>query len=197
VGHQWTFPIHRKKNNTLGLGDYKCLSCIGMRPFWSGKMFLILVPLPILYYSQCLILEQGNNTLYRRELMVWEGWKEHTYCVYILLKVPSNHGTFTMLSWSPHPDSYGWAITASCYERFGSLVDKGATSGGVGHEFKSWKMLKKCQALWFHLIFFWALWNFNRDPSCSINVYTEIFTDICGKSSTSDGLLAILPSASE
>jgi hypothetical protein len=23
VGHQWTFPIHRKKNNTLGLGEYE------------------------------------------------------------------------------------------------------------------------------------------------------------------------------
>jgi hypothetical protein len=43
---------------------------------------------------------------------------------------------------------------------------------------------------------FWALRNFNRDPSCSINVYTEIITDIHGKSSMSDGLVEILPSAS-
>ncbi len=144
VGHQWTFPIHRKKNNTLGLGDYKFLSCIGMRPFWSGKIFLILVPLPILYYSQCLVLEEGNNTWNRRELMVWEGWKEHTYCVYILLKVPpSNHGTFTMLSWSPHPDSYAWASTSSYHERFSSLVGKGASLRRVGHEFNSWNSPKK------------------------------------------------------
>jgi hypothetical protein len=34
------------------------------------------------------------------------------------------------------------------------------------------------------------------DPSCSINVYTDIFTDICGKSSMSDELVEILPSAS-
>jgi hypothetical protein len=32
-----------------------------------------LVLIPILYYSQCLISEEGNNTLYRREIMVWEG----------------------------------------------------------------------------------------------------------------------------
>jgi hypothetical protein len=34
------------------------------------------------------------------------------------------------------------------------------------------------------------------NPSCSINVYTDIFTDICGKSSMSDELVEILPSAS-
>jgi hypothetical protein len=43
---------------------------------------------------------------------------------------------------------------------------------------------------------FWASWNFNRDPSCSIKVYSEIFTDICGKSSMSDELEEILPSPS-
>ncbi len=83
VGNRWTFPFHRKKNNTLGLGDFKFLSFSVIGPFWSGKNFYILVPIPILYYSQCSILEEGNNTLYRWELMVWEGWKEHTYCVYV------------------------------------------------------------------------------------------------------------------
>ncbi len=83
VGHRWTFPFHRKKNNTLGLGDFKFLSFSVNGPFWSGKKFYILVPIPILYYSQCLILEEGNNTLYRWELMVWERWKEHTFCVYV------------------------------------------------------------------------------------------------------------------
>jgi hypothetical protein len=69
-----------------------------------GKKLKMLVSIPILNYSQCLILEEGNNTLYRRELMVWEGWKEHTYCLHIYFKVPSQHGTFTMLSWSSLPD---------------------------------------------------------------------------------------------
>jgi hypothetical protein len=41
---------------------------------------------------------------------------------------------------------------------------------------------------------FWAT-KFYRDPSCSINVNTEIFTDICEKSSMSDELVEILPSA--
>jgi hypothetical protein len=87
VEHRWTFPFHRKKNNTLGLGEYKFLSFSGFGPFWSGKKFKILVPIPILYYSQCLILDEGN----KREIKPcidgnsWcgRGWKEHTYCVYI------------------------------------------------------------------------------------------------------------------
>ncbi len=53
--------------------------------FDLGKKFKILVPIPILYYSQHLILEEGNNTLYRWELMVWEGWKEQTVCVHIVV----------------------------------------------------------------------------------------------------------------
>ncbi len=95
--------------------------------------------------------------MHRRELMVREGWKEHTYCVYILLKVPSNHGTFTMLSWSPHPDSYGSASIAIFYERFSSLLGKGATSGGVGHEVNSWNSLTKFKLYDYHLMVFWAL----------------------------------------
>jgi hypothetical protein len=113
VGHRWTFLFHRKKNNTQGLGEYKFLSCTRIQPFWSGKKFKILVPTHILDYSQCLILKEGNNTLYRWELMVWEGWKEHTYYVlYILLKVLSEHGTFTMPSWSSLPGWFEWASTA-------------------------------------------------------------------------------------
>jgi hypothetical protein len=45
---------------------------------------------------------------------------------------------------------------------------------------------------------FWALWNFNEDSSCyvRVNVNTEIFTDMYGESSMSDGLVEVLPSAS-
>jgi hypothetical protein len=40
--------------------------------------------------------------LFRREIMVWEGWKEHTYRVYIhIVEKSFPTGTFTMLSWSP------------------------------------------------------------------------------------------------
>jgi hypothetical protein len=44
-----------------------------------------LVPIRILYYSQCLISEEGNNTLYRREIMVWEGVEgARMQCVHIV-----------------------------------------------------------------------------------------------------------------
>jgi hypothetical protein len=43
--------------------------------------------------------------------------------------------------------------TAPQYERFSSLVGKGATSRGVGHKFKSWNSLKNFRlydfTLWF------------------------------------------------
>ncbi len=28
-------------------------------------------------------VKNRNNTLFRREIIVWEGWKEHTFSMYI------------------------------------------------------------------------------------------------------------------
>ncbi len=39
------------------------------------------------------------------------------------------------------------------------------------------------------------VYNFKRDSSYYVNVDTEIFMDMCGKSYMSDGLVEILPSA--
>jgi hypothetical protein len=86
-----------------------------------------------------LILEEGNNTMFRWELMVWEEVEgAHILCAHI---VESHFSTWNIY----HPE-LELSLRLICLSkhrlvRCKNLVDKGSASRAEGHVFKSWHAL--------------------------------------------------------